>query len=190
MGALVEQPLTRILRDISPGDQNAGRRLLPLVYDQLRELARYRMALERKDHTLEATALVHEAYLRLVGEHEMPWASRAQFFRAAADAMRRILIEHARARGRAKRGGEARRLPLDLIDLAAEADLSDILALDEAMTRLEQASPDVAEVVRLRFYAGLSEKETAQALGVSDRTVRREWTYARAWLVGQLTDGT
>ena len=188
MGEVAEQQLTRALREAGQGDDNAASQLLPLIYDQLKDLARQRMAMERKGHTLQATALVHEAYLRLIGEGDVPWAGRAQFFRAAADAMRRILIEHARARGRVKRGGGHRRLPLDVVDLATEVDVCEVIALDDAVTRLEKISPGVAEVVRLRFYAGLSEKETAQALGVTDRTVRREWTYARAWLFSQLTD--
>jgi RNA polymerase sigma factor (TIGR02999 family) len=172
--------------DAAPG---TAAQFLPLVYDQLKQLARHRMALERRDHTLEATALVHEAYLRLVhGDHgaDVPWPDRAHFFRAAAQAMRRILVEHARARGRRKRGGRRRRLPLDVLDLASDAHLPDVLAIDDARDRLEQSSPAVADVVRLRFFAGLSEVETAKTLGVSDRTVRRDWTYARAWLFREL----
>jgi RNA polymerase sigma factor (TIGR02999 family) len=144
------------------------------------------MALERKDHTLSATALVHEAYLRLVGQGDVPWASRAQFFHAASEAMRRILIEHARGKAQVKRGDGRRRVPLDVLDLASASDFTQVLAINDAVERLEQMSPDVAEVVRLRFYAGLSEAETAQALGMSERTVRREWTYARAWLSREL----
>jgi RNA polymerase sigma factor (TIGR02999 family) len=177
------------LNDPSTGDAGlAASQLLPLVYDQLKDLARQRMAMERRDHTLDATALVHEAYLRLVGEggDHGPWPSRAHFFRAAAEAMRRILIDHARGKAELKNGGRRHRLPLDVLDLASRADAPDALAIDDAVTRLEQLSPAVAEVVRFRFYAGLSESETARALDVSERTVRRDWTYARAWLSREL----
>jgi len=160
--------------------------LFSIVYEQLRGLARRRMAEERVDHTLQTTGLVHEAYLRLEAGGQIKWSSRGQFFVAAAEAMRRILIEHARARGKLKRGGGHRRVLLNVLDLAAEEQIPEILALDEALCRLEQISPEVAAVVRLRFYAGLSVDETAQALGVSPRTVKREWTYARAVLYREL----
>jgi RNA polymerase sigma factor (TIGR02999 family) len=160
--------------------------LFSIVYDQLRGLARRRMAEERVDHTLQTTGLVHEVYLRLQNSSQVQWSSRGQFFLAAAEAMRRILIEHARARGKLKRGGGRKRVLLNVLDLAAEDQIPEILALDEALQRLEQVSPDVAAVVRLRFYAGLSVEETAQALGVSPRTVKREWTYARAVLYREL----
>jgi RNA polymerase sigma factor (TIGR02999 family) len=183
-----EAPVTRLLREVEAGQPQAAAALLPLVYDQLRELARHRMAEERSGHTLQATALVHEAYLRLVGDRPAGWAGRAHFFHAAAEAMRRILIEHARARGRVKRGGggERQRVPLSVIDLAAENDPGEILDLDEAVCRLEKESPDVAAVVRLRFYAGLTIEETAEALGISPQSVKRDWAYARAWLFHQL----
>jgi len=161
-------------------------KLFPLVYEQLRNLARQRMADEREGHTLQATALVHEAYLRLAGRGQGAFSSRAQFFFAAAEAMRRILIDHARARGQLKRGGGNARMPLNVLDLAADEQIPQILALDEAILRLEQSSPTVAAVVRLRFYAGLSIEETAEALGISPRTVKREWTYARATLHREL----
>ena len=156
------------------------------MYDQLRELARQRMAGERDGHTLQATALVHEVYLRLAGGAGAAWSSRTQFFFAAAEAMRRILIDHARARGQLKRGGGRRRVPLNVLDLAADEQIPEILALDEAILRLEQDAPGVAAVVRLRFYAGLSIDETAQTLGISRSTVKREWTYARARLFSEL----
>jgi RNA polymerase sigma factor (TIGR02999 family) len=155
--------------------------LLPLVYDELRVLARHRMAHEGIGHTLQPTALVHEAYLRL-GGGGAEFANRAHFFHAAAEAMRRILIEHARSRGRLKRGGSMRRLPANVLDLASAPDSEQILALDEAIGRLEQESPQAAAVVRLRFYAGLNIEETAEALNISPRSVNREWTFARAWL--------
>jgi RNA polymerase sigma factor (TIGR02999 family) len=170
----------------APEFEQSASKLFPLVYEQLRNLARQRMADERDGHTLQATALVHEAYLRLAGRGPANWSSRTQFFFAAAEAMRRILIDHARARGQLKRGGGNARMPLNVLDLAADEQIPQILALDEAILRLEQSSPTVAAVVRLRFYAGLSVEETAEALGISARTVKREWTYARATLHREL----
>jgi RNA polymerase sigma factor (TIGR02999 family) len=159
--------------------------LLPLLYDELRTLARHRMAQENSAHTLQATALVHEAYLRLGGDKAL-FANRAHFFHAAAEAMRRILIEHARQRGRLKRGGNVRRLPSNLLDLAAAPDSEAILALDDAIERLKAQEPQAASVVHLRFYAGLSVDETAETLNISPRSVNREWTFARAWLFRHL----
>jgi RNA polymerase sigma factor (TIGR02999 family) len=169
-----------ILPDVTAGMSSAN--LLPLVYEELRRLARREMDKERTAHTLQATALVHEAYARLAGASDLQWASPAQFFHAAAEAMRRILVEHARARNRSKRGGKRNHLPLDVLDLAAEANSEEILSLNEAFCRLEEAEPGAAAMVRMRFYAGLSEAEAAAALGVSPRTARREWAFARAWL--------
>jgi len=162
--------------------------LLPIVYQSLKELARQRMSLERPGHTLQATALVHEAYLRLAGAgaRNVRWAGRVQFYHAAAEAMRRILIEHARARGRVKRGGGARRVPMNLLELAEEGDREEILALDEAVRRLEEHTPDIGAVVRLRFYAGLTVSETADALAMGRRSVDRAWAYARVWLYREL----
>lgn len=170
---------------IAADDKTPGE-LFHLVYDQLRHLARRRMNDEKSGHTLQATALVHEAYLRIAGNGEARWSDKTQFFFAAAEAMRRILIDHARARGQLKRGGGRKRLPLNVVDLAAEEQIPQILALDEAVSRLEQLSPTVAAVVRLRFYAGLSVEETAETLGISPRTVKREWTYGRAILHREL----
>ncbi len=147
------------------------------------------MESERADHTLQATGLVHEAYVRLVGNNELEWANRAHFFHAAAEAMRRILIEYARARAGPKRGGGRRQLPLDIVDLATEADPAQILALDEAISRLEEKDPDAARVVRLRFYAGLSVEEVAKSIGVSPRMVKRDWSFARAFLFRELDEG-
>jgi RNA polymerase sigma factor (TIGR02999 family) len=186
---------TLTLRAAAGGDDRAGERLLPMVYAELRALARARMRHERKDHTLQATELVHEAYLRLVRDTPGEWDGRGHFFAAAAEAMRRILIEHARARGRARRGGDEegrppKRLSLTLAgiaDLAAEADPEEILALDDAMQRLEARDARMGLVVRLRFYAGLSIEATADVLGVAPRTVKRDWTFARAWLFDQLS---
>jgi RNA polymerase sigma factor (TIGR02999 family) len=146
------------------------------------------MAMERTGHTLQATALVHEAYLRLAGAGagSLRWAGRIQFYHAAAEAMRRILIEHARARGRVKRGGGARRVFVNLLELAEVGDREEILALDEAIRRLEEHTPDIAAVVRLRFFAGLTVAEAAEALGIGCRSVDRAWAYARVWLYREL----
>ena len=167
-----------------PGpDRDGTDALLPDVYEQLHAIARARMQEERAGHTLQATALVHEAWLRLskrdAGLNGIP---DARFYEAAATAMRRILIEHARSKGRLKRGGDRGRTPIDVVDLAAEHDPQEILAVEEAVQRLEAEDPDAARVVNLRFYAGLDVREAARALGVSERTVAREWEYARAWL--------
>jgi RNA polymerase sigma factor (TIGR02999 family) len=140
------------------------------------------MTAERPDHTLQPTALVHEVYLRLIGDEPIKWSTRAHFFSAAAEAMRRILIDHARRRGRLKHGGGRRRVPLSVVDLAAQDNLDEILTLDDAIRRLQEQEPDVAQVVNLRFYAGLGIDDTAAALGVSPSTVDRLWKYARAWL--------
>ena len=161
--------------------------LLPLVYDQLRALANLRLSQESSGHTLQATALVHEIYLRL-SKADLRFNDRAHFFHAAAEAMRRILIEHARGKHRQKRGGDAVRHPLNVLDLAAEQDSEEILAFDEALEQLAVESPQTAAVVRLRFYAGLTVEETAESLDLSPRTVNREWTYARAWLYRRLYD--
>jgi len=178
--------VTRLLERASRGDPRAIDDLLPLVYEQLRARARKEMAGERADHTLQPTALVHEAYLRLVGTQQISWDNRAHFYVAAAEAMRRILIEHARKKGRAKRGGGQRRIPLNVVDLAERGSVEEVVSLDDAIRRLEERDPRLADIVRLRFYTGLSEAETASALGVSARTVRREWSTARAWLLSKL----
>ena len=181
--------VTRVLADLRGADREAAlERLLPLVYDELRALARARLRGERPDHTLQATALVHEAYLRLLGAEAPPWSDRAHFFHAAAEAMRRILIDHARRRGRIKRGGDRVRVPLEAATLATEPDLDRLMALDEAIRRLDEQEPRVADVVRLRFFAGLSVAETAAALELSERSVNRDWALARAWLYRALRD--
>jgi RNA polymerase sigma factor (TIGR02999 family) len=179
--------VTQILRDLGDSPE-AAEALLPLVYEQLRAIAQKRMAGERAGHTLEATALVHEAYMRLLGNENIAWQSRGHFFGAAAESMRRILIDHARKKGSQKRGGGRKALAISVVDLATEHDPDDILALDEAITTLGAEDPRAAEVVRLRFYAGLSVEETAEAMGVSERTVMREWAYARARLYQLLAD--
>jgi RNA polymerase sigma factor (TIGR02999 family) len=179
--------VTRILQSFNDRE-GAAEELLPLIYEQLRAIAQRRMAGERSDHTLQATALVHEAFVRLIGDREISWESRGQFFGAAAEAMRRILIDHARRRGSAKRGGGQAPRPLSVVDLATEYDPAEILAVDEALTRLEKEDERAADVVRLRFFAGLDVDETAAALGVSQRTVMREWAFARARLFEMLQE--
>ena len=182
--------VTRIL-DEAEGLSRAEllEQLAPVVYEELKLLAAARLRGERPDHSLQTTALVNEAYIRLAGDRRTPWDDRGHFFRAAAEAMRRILIEHARKRARVKRGGGRVRVPLTDA-LAQSWDHPDeILALDEAIRRLEEQDPRSADVVQLRFFAGLSIEETAEALGLSERTVKREWTFARAWLHDALSEG-
>jgi RNA polymerase sigma factor (TIGR02999 family) len=175
--------ITRILADIRGADRkDAFDRLFPLVYAELRATARARLRRERPDHTLDATALVHEAYLRLLGGAYPTWNDRQHFFRAAAEAMRRILVEHARRRARVKRGANPIHVTLGDAGAAAAQHPADILALDAAICRLEGQDPTSADIVRLRFFAGLSVEETARMLDVSERTVKRQWAFARAWL--------
>lgn len=178
---------TLLMNAAAGGDRSAADQLLPLVYEQLRQAAQLNLSNERPGHTLSATALVHEAYLKLVGPREVPWAGQAHFYAAAAEAMRRVLLDHAKSRGREKRGGvegrPAKRVDFaSVADLAAAGDSEEILSFDAALRRLEVESADAARVVQLRFYAGLSVEQTALAMAVSDRTVNRLWTFARAWL--------
>jgi RNA polymerase sigma factor (TIGR02999 family) len=175
------------------GGPKTSDELLPLVYGQLRAIAAHRMAAERPDHTLQATALVHEAYARIAGDRPEGWTSLSQFYAAAAEAMRRILIEHARSRGRVKRGGDRTPTSIDLggvADLAATADTDQILALDDAIRRVSELDEQMGQVVRLRFFAGLTIEQTAESLGISPRTVKRDWTMARAMLYRLLTTET
>jgi RNA polymerase sigma factor (TIGR02999 family) len=175
--------ITHILSAIDQGDPQAASQLLPLVYDELRQLAAQKLAHEAAGQTLQPTALVHEAYLRLVGEGEEPhWDSRGHFFAAAAEAMRRILVENARRKGSQKRGGDRGRADFDVSELAAPELREDVLALDEALIQLAAVDPQAAQLVQLRYFAGLTLAEAAQILGVSARTVDRLWAYARAWL--------
>lgn len=183
---------TLLLQAAAEGDAEAGARLLPLVYEQLRAAAQFQMRSERSGHTLSATALVHEAYLKLLAPRDIPWANRAHFYAAAAESMRRILLDHAKARAREKRGGVAGKppshVPFSSIAELAAARPEEIVSFDAALRRLEGESADAARVVRLRFFAGLSVEQTAQAMDVSDRTVNRLWTFARAWLHRALRD--
>jgi RNA polymerase sigma factor (TIGR02999 family) len=179
--------VTAILLRASSGDEVATRDLFPLVYDELRRLATQHLAQERRNHTLQPTALVNEAYLRLVGPGDVSWQNRAHFFGAAAQAIRRILMDHARTRNRQKRGGgQVRVLSLDGIDVASEESDSELLALDEALTKLAAADPVKAKVVEMRYFAGLSIEETARAMGISTATVSRHWEFARTWLHREL----
>jgi RNA polymerase sigma factor (TIGR02999 family) len=176
--------VTQILSAIEQGDSHAAEQLLPLVYEELRKLASQKLAQERPDQTLEATALVHEAYLRLVDvDQAQGWNSRGHFFAAAAEAMRRILVEAARRKQSLKRGGGRQRIDLDGLVLAAPAPGDDLLALDEALVRLAAADPQAAELVKLRHFAGLTVPEAAAALGVAPRTADFLWAYARAFLL-------
>ena len=179
--------VTRILSAIEQGDPSAAEQLLPLVYDELRKLASNKMAQEAPGQTLQATALVHEAYLRLVdGDKAQHWDSRGHFFSAAAEAMRRILINRARDKGRMKRGGQRQRIDLDRIEIAIQAPDDDLLALDEAIERLAEENRGCADLAKMRFFAGLSVEEAGTAMGISVRTARRHWAYARAWLFNAL----
>jgi RNA polymerase sigma factor (TIGR02999 family) len=175
--------VTQILSRIDSGDPSAAEQLLPLVYDELRKLAVTRLAQEKPGQTLQATALVHEAYLRLVDvEKSQHWNSRGHFFGAAAEAMRRILVEAARRKQTHKAGGRHKRFSLEEADLTTLADSERLLAVDDALDRLAAEAPDVAELVKLRVFAGLTVNEAAKALGISRTTAFRHWTYARAWL--------
>ncbi len=182
--------VTRVLSAIEQGDAHAAGRLLPLVYDELRRLAAQRLSCERPGQTLEATGLVHEAYLRLVGaEEEKRWDNRGHFFAAAAEAMRRILVEDARRKRSGKHGGGMIRQDLDGIQLAAPEVGEDLLALDEALSRLAEKDPIKAELVKLRHFAGLTVDQAAHALGISPATADRYWAYARAWLHAEISRG-
>ncbi len=181
--------VTQILRRIEQGETSAAEELLPRVYDELRRLASHRMSQEAPGQTIQATALVHEAWLRLVDVDEVQqWDSRAHFFAAAAEAMRRILVDRARNRQRLKRGGHLQRRELEEAVLAAPQVQEDLVALDEALLRLESVDSQAAAVVKLRYFAGLSLAESAQAVGVSPRTADRLWAYARAWLSQEISD--
>jgi RNA polymerase sigma factor (TIGR02999 family) len=184
-----EASVTQLLQQWSDGDREAAEQVLPAVYDELRRIARREMRRERSDHTLQATAIVHEAYLRLARQEGLRWPSREAFFAFAAHLIRRVLVEHARARNRAKRGGRLQRITLAeaeaLIGLTADR-CPDLVALDDVLSELEKVDPRKAAVVELRFFAGLSLDETAKQLGVSAETVGREWRRARAWLYAEL----
>lgn len=183
---MIEETITQLLAGWSSGDQEAAGRVLPLVYDELRRIAARHLRQERDDHTLQATAIVHEAYLRLAGETGLEWPSRAHFFAFSAHLIRRILIDYARRRNRAKRGGLSQKVTLvEAADLLLERS-PDLMALDEALCDLEKVDPRKAAVVELKFFAGLTLEEIAEQLRVSPETVSREWRRARAWLYSAL----
>ena len=183
--------VTQILSAIEQGDPRAAEQLLPLVYDELRKLAAQKLAQEKPGQTLQATALVHEAYLRLVDvERVQRWDSRGHFFAAAAEAMRRILVDRAREKGREKRGGKFKKLALDAIDLATSATPDQLLAIDEAVAKLARDDPAAAQLVELRYFAGLTVQEAGKAIGISTSTAYRHWNYARAWLHSELREAS
>jgi RNA polymerase sigma factor (TIGR02999 family) len=184
-----QHDVTRLLVEWRHGDQAALAHLLPLVYDELRRLAQRYLQSERPDHTLQATALVHEAYLRLVDQRQAQWHNRAHFFGIAAQMMRRILVDHARQQHAAKRGGAEPKLSLDeAVHVSAERAV-DVVALDEALTALAALDPQQSQIVELRFFGGLTIEETAEVLGVSPATVKRDWSMAQAWLYRELRTG-
>lgn len=183
--------VTLLLAKVQEGDGRAGEELLPLVYEELRKLAAARMARESPGQTLQPTALVHEAWLRLVGpgdpRKQPGWSGRAHFFGAAAEAMRRILVERARRKSRVRHGGNQERVDLEKVTLASEDPDETVVALNDALERLALESPQKAEIVKLRYFAGMEHAEIAKVLGVSEATIRRHWTYARAWLHADLS---
>jgi RNA polymerase sigma factor (TIGR02999 family) len=180
--------VTRLLSAIEHGDPQAAEALLPLVYQELRKLAALRLAREKPGQTLQATALVHEAYLRLVGGHDPGWDGRGHFFAAAAEAMRRILVDAARRKASTKRGGGQDRRPLDEVQVATEEEAHDLLALDDALSRLAETDPVAARLVQLRYFAGLTTEQAAEALGMSVRSAYSTWSYARSWLRRAIRD--
>ncbi|MCL2648152.1 MAG: sigma-70 family RNA polymerase sigma factor [Phycisphaerales bacterium] len=182
------EDVTRVLEQIKQGDKRAADKLLPLVYDEFRALARHYLAQERADHTLQPTALVHEAYMKLVDQKRVDWQGRSHFFAVAAQAMRRILVDHARTRQREKRGGGRARVQLDEAVALSPQKNEDVLALDEALEKLAKLAPRQAKVVELRFFGGLSVEEVATTLNVSKRTIEGDWTFARTWLSRELRD--
>jgi RNA polymerase sigma factor (TIGR02999 family) len=182
--------VTRILDSMAQGDPRAAEELLPLVYDELRKLAAYKMAAEAPGQTLQATALVHEAWLRVGGSDAKAWEGRRHFFAAAAEAMRRILVENARRKKRLKHGGNLQRVEVGAMDLPAPMPEDELLALDEALTRLAQVNPQAVEMVKLCFFVRLTQEQAAKELGISLSTAERLWAYARAWLFREMRQGS
>jgi RNA polymerase sigma-70 factor, ECF subfamily len=182
------QEVTMLLSALTNGEDGAASKLIPVVYDELRRLAGSYMRRERVDHTLQATALVNEAYLKLIEQRAVNWQSRAHFFGVAAQLMRRILIDYARGHTREKRGGEQKKVSLDEVFLFSEQQADELLAVDDSLNLLAKMDPRQARVVELRFFAGLSVEEAAEALGVSPKTVKRDWSVAKAWLYADLKE--
>jgi len=187
--AITREQITVLLQAMRQGDQSAASKLIPLVYPDLRRLAARLMREERRGHTLQPTALVHEVYIKLIGAIKLDWQDRAHFFAVAARMMRRILADYGRKRGADKRGGSRRKVDLEGLLLAKEQDLDTILTIDSLLSRMEKIDARLCRVVELRYFGGLSEQETAAALGVAAITVEREWKLAKAWLYGELTRG-
>jgi len=187
--AITREQITVLLQAMRQGDQSAASKLIPLVYPDLRRLAARFMREERRGHTLQPTALVHEVYIKLIGAMKLDWQDRAHFFAVAARMMRRILADYGRKRGADKRGGSRRKVDLEGLLLAKEQDLDTILTIDSLLSRMEKIDARLCRVVELRYFGGLSEQETAAALGVAAITVEREWKLAKAWLYGELTRG-
>lgn len=181
--------ITELIAEFQNGDPDAWDRLLPLVYDELRRISHRHLRRQRGGHTLNTTGLVHEAFLKLVDQTRVPYAGRAHFFRVASRAMRQVLVDYARRHRAAKRGAEWRPIPLEEAEIAVEERADTLLALDEALTRLMRMNERLGRVVECRFFGGLTEEETAAALGITDRTVRRDWTKARLWLYGEIRAG-
>ncbi len=184
------QQVSQLLVEWRNGDRAAFDRLMPLVYDELRQIASRYMKRERTGHTLQTAALVNEAYLRMVGQKSVDWQNRAHFFAVAASVMRHLLVDHARARGCVRRGAGAQKVSLDEAAIFSEQKSDEVLALDEALTRLDAMDARKVKIVELRYFSGLSAEETAEVLGVSEITVKREWLKAKAWLYRELTLGT
>jgi len=188
--AAAPQEVSQLLVEWRNGDQEALDRLMPLVYDELRRIAGRYMNRERSEHTLQTTALVNEAYLRLVDQKNVDWQNRAHFFAVAASVMRHLLVDHARARGRIRRGADPQQVSLDEAALISEQKGEEMIALDEALTKLAAIDERKVKIVELRYFSGLSAEETATVLGVSEITVKREWLKAKAWLYRELSPGT
>ena len=190
MPATSPQEVTKLLADWGRGDKSAFDKLYPLVHAELRRIAQRQMSQERPGHTLQATALVNEAYLKLAGQNQFEWHDRAHFFAVCAQVMRHILVDHARSRAREKRGGGAIQVSLNDALVVAEEHVADFIALDEALSGLERVDPQKGRIVELRYFGGLSVDETAEVLNMSPRTVRREWRRAKAWLYRMICEGT
>lgn len=180
--------VTSLLNQAAAGDLEAEAKLVPRIYDELHRLAASRLRHERRNHTLQATALVNEVYLKLAGQRDAKWQNRAQFFAVASQAMRRVLVDYARTQQRTKRGGKQLKVALDEVCVLSSAPSDEMLAVDESLERLKKIDPRQARIVELRYFGGLSVDETAEALGISAKTVTREWNVAKAWLYGDLKD--